>query len=366
MPHLAIPHYCYHMPIVLNFTDDLSEMGSKMRIHQLILSVLLMIAPSSVIYAQPDTDAMTMDAPGVVISEVWGRATVAATMDMDDTGEMSGEMDMEENADDEMSADMDMGGTSAVYMTVTNPTETELRLVAAATDAASIVEIHETSLGDGDVMRMRPVDGGLLVPAGESVELRPGGFHIMLLEPEPLAPGAAFALTLTFEDAEGETADVLVGVPVLDLPPMSQPSIRVDATSVWARPTIAQDMDEMMMTEGGTSAVYMDLTNLGSEADALVSASTPAAGIVEIHETSMGEGDVMRMRPVEGGIPLPPDESVSLRPGGYHVMLLEPDALQPGDAVALTLTFESGQEALVAAVVEDRTSGGMSMDMDDQ
>lgn len=323
----------------------------------------------------------------IVITDVWARPTVSG-MTMDDAMDMGeeGEMDMDGMGD----MAMDMAGTSAVYMTITNPGDRGVSLIAGATDAAGIVEIHETTLDENDVMAMRPVEGGIVIPAGEQVNLQPGGLHVMLLEPEALAPGDALALNLTFEmldddDAPtGETLDVVVGAAVQDTPPEPAPYI-VNAGSVWARPTVAgETMDDAMEmgTEGqmdedmaasdemamqgmgmaGTSAVYMTITNPTDADDALVAASTDAAGIVEIHETTLNENDVMAMRPAEGGIPVPAGETAVLQPGGFHVMLLEPMAMAPGDAILVTLEFESGAQVTVAAPVEDRLMSGMMME----
>ena len=87
------------------------------------------------------------------------------------------------------------GGVSAVYMTLANGTTAPDTLVAARTDAAGRVEIHETrDVGDG-LSGMVPVEGGLPVPAGATVALAPGGYHVMLLD-------------LQRDLAEGDTLDV--------------------------------------------------------------------------------------------------------------------------------------------------------------
>ena len=71
---------------------------------------------------------------------------------------------------------------------------------------------------------------------------------------------------------------------------------------------------------------------------ALVSASSPVAGIVEIHEMAM-EGGVMKMRAVPK-LPLPAGKPVELKPGGYHVMLMDlKQQLKEGDTVPVTLAF---------------------------
>lgn len=86
-------------------------------------------------------------------------------------------------------------------------------------------------------------------------------------------------------------------------------------------------------------AGFMTIRNDGDEPDRLVGGSAPFAGRVEIHRTTMDDG-VMRMREVDGGLEIPAEGSVTLEPGGYHVMfmgLAEP--LAEGDTVAATLDF---------------------------
>lgn len=69
---------------------------------------------------------------------------------------------------------------------------------------------------------------------------------------------------------------------------------------------------------------------------------SPVAGLAQIHQMSM-QGDIMRMQPVDG-VPLPKGSSVSLRPDGYHVMLMKLTAqIKEGDQVPLTLTIREGQ-----------------------
>jgi copper(I)-binding protein len=69
-----------------------------------------------------------------------------------------------------------------------------------------------------------------------------------------------------------------------------------------------------------SAGAYLTLSNSGSDADTLVSASSEAASDISIHSMSMVDG-VMKMAPVEGGLAIPPGGSVSLEPMGYHLML---------------------------------------------
>ncbi len=91
--------------------------------------------------------------------------------------------------------------TGVGYLVIANAAATGDRLVSAASPAASRTEVHEMSM-DGGVMRMRPVTGGLAVPAGGRVELKPGGYHLMLIGLKAaLIEGAEVPVTLTFEKA---------------------------------------------------------------------------------------------------------------------------------------------------------------------
>jgi len=103
-----------------------------------------------------------------------------------------------------------------------------------------------------------------------------------------------------------------------------------------------------------TSGAFMKLT--ASEDLTLVGARSPAAGVVEIHEMAMDDQMVMRMRAVKG-IALPAARPVDLKPGGYHVMLLDlKDTLQAGQKLRLTLVFKDRKGELddldVEAVVK--------------
>lgn len=97
-------------------------------------------------------------------------------------------------------------------------------------------------------------------------------------------------------------------------------------------------------------AIYMTIANSGSASDAVVSATSDAAKTVELHEVR-NEGGVMAMRPVER-FPLPAGDTLELKPGGYHVMLLGLTRhLHAGDTVKVTLTFEKAPPMTVEASV---------------
>lgn len=88
----------------------------------------------------------------------------------------------------------------AVYFMVENAGEEADRLVAASSDAAPTVQVHETTMVDGTA-QMGEVEG-VDVPAGGSVTFEPGGYHVMLMDiTEPLEVGSTIDVTLTFEGA---------------------------------------------------------------------------------------------------------------------------------------------------------------------
>lgn len=87
---------------------------------------------------------------------------------------------------------------SAGYARIENGTGQDVRLTGADTPAAGRVEVH-TVTDDGGVMRMRPLPDGIDVPAGETVELKPGSYHLMLLDlRRPLRGGERIPVTFRF------------------------------------------------------------------------------------------------------------------------------------------------------------------------
>lgn len=118
----------------------------------------------------------------------------------------------------------------------------------------------------------------------------------------------------------------------------------------WARPTLPGQT---------TGAGYLSVDNLGSAPDRLLGASTPAAAVVEVHEMRM-EGDVMRMRELKA-LDLPPGKTVSLAPGGLHLMLRGLKApLKEGERVPLKLRFERAGEIEVVFHVQRQPAAAAS------
>ncbi|XAH24243.1 copper chaperone PCu(A)C [Xylophilus sp. GW821-FHT01B05] len=102
------------------------------------------------------------------------------------------------------------------FMTLTAPVA--LRLVGVATPVAATAEVHEMRM-DGEVMRMRALDG-LDLPAGTPVQLKPGGYHLMLTGlRQALAKGTTVPLTLLLRDAQGVERQQALTLPVATVAP---------------------------------------------------------------------------------------------------------------------------------------------------
>ncbi len=99
---------------------------------------------------------------------------------------------------------------------------------------------------------------------------------------------------------------------------------------------------------------FATIRNAGDEDVTLVSADSPIAGMVQIHEF-ITEGTTEKMVEVEGGLPVPAGGSVELKPGSYHVMLMElKEVPAAGDTVEMTFVFSDGTEITVNAPVRAR------------
>ena len=99
------------------------------------------------------------------------------------------------------------------------------------------------------------------------------------------------------------------------------------------------------------AGAFMTIENQGRETDRLLSASSPVAGLVEIHEMAM-DGGLMKMRAVKG-IDLKPGATVELRPGGYHVMLEDlKQPLKQGEQIPVLLIFERAGTVEIKVKVE--------------
>ena len=102
-----------------------------------------------------------------------------------------------------------------------------MQLVGVSTPVAGVAEVHEMTL-QGDVMKMRAVPM-LNLPAGKSVELKPGGYHLMLMDlKQPLPTGSTVPLTLSLRNAKGVSSTLELAVPVSIRSPSPRASMPAD------------------------------------------------------------------------------------------------------------------------------------------
>jgi copper(I)-binding protein len=145
------------------------------------LAALALVSSASLLQAQHSHGPRTYQQGSVAIEEPWSRATPGGAK------------------------------VGAGYMRIVNRGAEPDRLTGGTTEAAGGFEVHETSTVDG-VARMRPVAGGLVIKPGETVELKPGGLHVMLTGlKRPLKEGDTVSGTLVFEKAGTVTIEYKVG-----------------------------------------------------------------------------------------------------------------------------------------------------------
>ena len=102
------------------------------------------------------------------------------------------------------------------------------KLVGVSSPVAGVAEIHEMKM-EKDVMKMAALPNGLDLPAGKAVELKPGGYHVMLMDLKaPLAKDSTVPVTLTFQDAKGVKSNVELKVQVGMQAPMMQHTKQMD------------------------------------------------------------------------------------------------------------------------------------------
>ena len=124
------------------------------------------------------------------------------------------------------------------------------------------------------------------------------------------------------------------------------------SSSAWAEIHASQAWSRFTAPSVPTGVVFMQLHNPGKQADALISASSPVAKKVEIHNHINDKG-VMRMRQVEK-VDVAAGQTVNLQPGGYHVMLMGlKKPLKLNDTFPVTLKYQSGRTQKITATVNN-------------
>jgi copper(I)-binding protein len=131
----------------------------------------------------------------------------------------------------------------------------------------------------------------------------------------------------------------------------------VSVVPAWAQVTVSAPWVRGTVQGQKATGAFMQLKS--ADGAALVAAESPVAGIVEIHEMKM-ENNVMRMRAIPK-LELPAGQAVDLKPGGYHVMLMDlKQPLKQGDSVPIKLKFQGKdgkpQEIEIKAEVRDLTA----------
>ena len=142
------------------------------------------------------------------------------------------------------------------------------------------------------------------------------------------------------------------------------PAAETPATTETAASIIAVSEPWSRETAVGQNAggAFMTIANTGTAADRITGGSTPVAGRVEIHTMTM-EGGVMRMRQLEDGLDVPAGGEVTLKPGSFHIMLMDlKQPLKAGETVPLTLSFEGAGS--VVTELEVKPAGAMAPGME--
>jgi len=135
------------------------------------------------------------------------------------------------------------------------------------------------------------------------------------------------------------------------LPALALLCLGVAACQDAAAPSVEVTDAVCRPTPNGRDLTGCYMTFTATTDDRLVSVSTDAAAMAEIHEMSTA-GGVMTMREMAGGLPLPAGQATALQPGGNHIMLMQVTTpLADGDTVELTLTFEDAAPVTVTARV---------------
>ena len=103
--------------------------------------------------------------------------------------------------------------SSAAYVSIMNHGKMADRLLGATSNLARKTELHQMEMDNG-VMKMRPVEGGIDLPAGKTIHLAPGGYHVMLIGLNaPLTVDSIFEITLVFQNAGEKTINGMAMLP---------------------------------------------------------------------------------------------------------------------------------------------------------
>jgi len=140
------------------------------------------------------------------------------------------------------------------------------------------------------------------------------------------------------------TAAILALLASAPLAQAQQPApATIEVAKAWSRATPAA---------APVGVGYLALTNRGAEADRLIGGTTEVAARIEVHEMSMDNG-VMKMRELPDGLEVKPGQTVEMKPGGHHLMLVGlKRGLKEGERFKVQLVFARSGKAEVEFVVQ--------------
>ncbi len=257
--------------------------------------------------------AQAAPSPGLLIYNVWVRPTAP-----------------EPAADATPEAPLP-GTVTGAFMTIENTGDSDYQLVGVSDDFAEMSQLHEMTMDDKGVMRMHALDI-IDIPAGQTVLLASGGYHVMLMNvAHDIYPGQAVALTLTFADSSGATFDVPVAAIATDDPPQDDPLI------------VANALAQPDPTDDTALDISLILDNRGDADDTLTGVSSDIGTTVLL---SMTDSRALPYTTVD----VPAQQQTAFTPDGVFIRLSDPTQ-PPGDAFPLTLTFASGKTITVAVPV---------------
>ena len=170
-------------------------MKSRILVFALIVSVLAACAPAA--NSSTSQNGIEIEQARIVVAGS-AMATSAAEMNASTTS-MPG---MNMNNSSTPMAGMDMGTSSlAGYLVIKNTGSTDDQLISASADFAGMVMLHKSAVDSNNVATMQEVQS-IDIPAGQTVTLQPGGFHIMFMNLKSIPQvGTKIALTLVFQKA---------------------------------------------------------------------------------------------------------------------------------------------------------------------
>lgn len=139
-----------------------------------------------------------------------------------------------------------------------------------------------------------------------------------------------------------------------------------DAQATAAAETVSVHNAWVKAADAGMSAAFAELENSGTEDVTVTAASSAASSELQLHETAPNEAGEMTMREKDGGFVIPAGESLTLEPGGNHIMLMGlAKPITAGDELSFTLTFSDGSTAEFTAPAKDYSGANESYEGDD-